>query len=470
MRYIDTDDMKLDGWDETGRAALIVAGLSSFLGPFMASSVNVALPSMGAEFAMGAVLLGWVNTAFLLAAAAPLVPFGRLGDMYGRKRLFVSGTAILIAASSVIASASSAGMVIAGRVLQGFGASMIFATGMAILVSAVPARQRGEALGISVAAVYLGLSTGPFFGGLVTQHLGWRWIFWLNLLPGLILLAVAVWMLKGEWADARRTRFDWKGSLVLALGLVATMYGFASLPSRPAPYFIAAGVLGLALFVFIEQRTANPVLDIDLFRRNTVFAFSSLAALINYAATFAVGFLLSLYLQQVKGLTPHAAGLVLVAQPVVMTVFSPFTGRLSDRIEPRTLASLGMAAAFVGLGLLTLLSVDSPIGYVVGCLVFLGLGFALFSSPNTNAIMSSVRREFYGVAGAVVSAMRQIGMMFSMGIVMMILALLLGSSEISSRNQDQFVTSMRVAFTVFAVLCFAGIFASLARGRMNRNA
>jgi EmrB/QacA subfamily drug resistance transporter len=460
--------MKSDTLDKTGRAAMIVAGLSSFLGPFMSSSVNVALPSMGEELGMGAVLLGWVNTAFLLAAAAPLIPFGRLGDMYGRKRLFVSGTAVLMLGSGLVALSPTAGMVILGRVLQGFGASMIFATGMAILVSVVPANQRGRVLGIAVAAVYLGLSTGPFFGGLVTQYLGWRWIFWFNLPPGLILLAVAALMLKGEWAEAARERFDVLGSLVLAVGLIATMYGFATLPSTSAAVLIVVGVVALVLFVGIEQRISHPVLDIGLFRYNAVFAFSSLAALINYAATFAVGFLLSLYLQEVKGLEPRAAGLVLVAQPIVQAAFSPLTGRWSDRIEPRTLASLGMSVAFVGLVLLTFLREQSSVGYVIACLVLLGFGFALFSSPNTNAIMSSVRRESYGVASAVMSAMRQIGMMLSMGIVMMILALILGASEIGVANRAPFVGSMRIAFTIFAVMCFGGIFASLARGRMNR--
>jgi MFS family permease len=346
---------------------------------------------------------------------------------------------------------------------------MIFATSTAILMSAVPVDQRGRVLGISVAAVYLGLSVGPFFGGLVTQHLGWRWIFWLNLPPGLVLLAVAALMLKGEWAEAGRAKFDFAGSLVLGTALLTAMYGFATLPSKSGALLIVAGVVCFVLFVRIEQRTPHPVLDIALFRHNTVFAFSSLAALINYAATFAVGFLLSLYLQKVKGLPPQAAGLVLVAQPVVQTLFSPVSGRWSDRVEPRTLASLGMAMAFVGLVLLALLHQQSSIGYVVACLVFLGLGFALFSSPNTHAIMSSVRRESYGVASAVVSAMRQVGMMFSMAIVMMILSLLLGSAEIAPENQAQFVIGMRTAFTIFAVLCFAGIFASLARGRVDRN-
>ncbi len=453
----------------TKRAALIVATVSSFIGPFMGSSVNVALPSIGQEFSMGAVLLGWVNTAYLLAASTFLIPFGRLGDIYGRKRIYMWGVLVFTCSSILIANSGSGSTLILFRVLQGFGASMIFATGMPILISAYPVGERGKALGIAVAAVYLGLSVGPFFGGIITQHLSWRYIFWLNLPLGLILLAVIFFMLKGDWAEARGAKFDFTGSMILAFSLLATMYGFTNLPELYAFFLIVFGLLGIASFVIFELRTSNPVMDINLFRFNTIFAFSNLAALINYAATFAVGFLLSLYLQRLKGLSPQEAGLVLVSQPIIQAIFSPLAGRLSDKTEPRTVASLGMALTFVGLVMLFFLSSDSSITYIIACLVVLGFGFAFFSSPNTNAIMSSVDRRYFGVAGATVSSMRQVGMMFSMGIVMMILALFLGDSPITPENQEQFMTSIKIAFAVFAVMCFGGIFASLARGKLNRS-
>jgi EmrB/QacA subfamily drug resistance transporter len=452
------------------RAALIVATLASFLGPFMGSSVNVALPSIGREFAMGAVLLGWVNMAFLLSAATLTVPFGRLGDIYGRKKIYMTGVFVFTIASVLIALSNSGWMLIACRVVQGFGASMIFATGTAILISVFPAHERGKVLGINVAAVYLGLSSGPFFGGIITQHLSWRFIFWLNLPMGSLLLAVIFLMLKGDWAEARGARFDTIGSGILGLSLLATMYGFSKLPETYAIYLLAVGLVGVVGFVLYEWKLEDPVVDMRLFRYNTVFAFSNLAALINYAATFAVSFLLSLYLQKVRGLSPQDTGMVLVSQPLVQTVLSPMAGRLSDRIEPRTVASIGMTSTLVGLVLLTFVNRWTHIYYVVGCLVFLGFGFALFSSPNTNAIMSSVDRRTYGVASAMVGTMRQLGMMFSMGIVMMILALHLGQAEIVSENIDDFVGAMRTGFVVFAAMCVGGIFASLARGTMNRSA
>lgn len=453
----------------TKRAALIVATLSSFLGPFMGSSVNVALPSIGHEYAMGAILLGWVNTAYLLAAAAFLIPFGRLGDLYGRKKIYMLGVLVFTCSSVLIAISGSGTAVILFRVVQGFGSSMIFATGLPILMSVFPAGERGKALGITVAAVYLGLSIGPFLGGLITQHLGWQFIFWLNLPLGLILLAVVFLMLKGDWAEAKGSTFDLLGSAILALSLLLTMYGFSSLPSFYAALMIAFGIAGFTAFILYELRIPNPVIDINLFRHNTVFAFSNLAALISYAATFAVTFLLSIFLQRVKGFSPQQAGLVLVVQPIIQAVFSPVAGRLSDRTEPRTIASSGMALTLIGLLLLTVLNAQTSLTYLIFCLAVLGLGFALFSSPNTNAVMSSVERRFFGVAGAMVSTMRQIGMLLSMGIVMMILALLIGNSDIAPENQMQFVRSMKIGFIVFAVMCFGGIFASMARGKLQRN-
>lgn len=450
------------------RATLIVTTLSTFLDPFMGSSVNVALPSIGQEFSMSAVLLGWVNTAFLLSAAAFMIPFARLGDIYGRKKIYMYGVCIFSLASFLLALSNSSTMLILLRVLQGLGASMAFATRLAILISVYPASERGRVLGINVAAVYLGLSTGPFLGGIITQYLGWRFIFWLNVPIGALMLVLIFLLLKGEWAEDKGMKFDLAGSILLGLSLLATMYGFSKLPEIYAAVLIAAGILGITAFIRYELRIEAPVIDMSLFRTNAVFAFSNLAAMINYAATFAVSFMLSIYLQAVRGYSPQVTGLIMVSQPAVQAIFSPSAGRLSDRIQPRTVASAGMALTFMGLILLTFLSATISLYYIIGCMALLGLGFALFSSPNTNAIMSSVDRRYYGVAGAMVSTVRQTGMMVSMGIVMMILALYLGQAEIGKADLGRFVACMRMSFIIFAVMCLGGIFASLARGKIKR--
>jgi MFS family permease len=244
------------------------------------------------------------------------------------------------------------------------------------------------------------------------------------------------------------------------------MYGFSRLPGIWGICFVLSGVLGVFLFVKWETKTTSPVMNIDLFKKNKVFAFSNLAALINYSATFAVGFLMSLYLQFVKGLHPQEAGVILVSQPIMQAIFSPLAGRLSDRIEPRIFASVGMGLTALGLLLLTLLDQKTTTPFIMGSLILLGLGFALFSSPNTNAVMGSVEGKFYGVASGTLGTMRATGMMFSMGMVMLIFALYIGPNQITPPYYPLFIKSLKTAFIIFTALCVAGIFASLSRGRV----
>jgi EmrB/QacA subfamily drug resistance transporter len=447
-------------------AALIAATLAAFLTPFMSSATNVALPSLGHELAMNAVLLSWVQTSYLLAAAVFLVPFGRISDIYGRKKVFLYGTGLFTFASLLTGLAPSALVLILGRVLQGIGSAMIFGTSVAILTSVFPPGERGRVLGINVAAVYIGLSIGPFLGGLLTENLGWRTIFYAMVPLGLIVIAFTLWRLKGEWAEARGEAFDLAGSIIYALALVVLMYGFSTLPGPLGAGLIAAGVVGLGVFVAWELATRAPVLDIQLFAHNRPFAFSNLAALINYSATAAVAFLLSLYLQYIKGLTPEQAGLVLIAQPIVQAAFSPLAGRLSDRVEPRIVASIGMAFTATGLGLLVVIGEATPLWAIVVRLLLLGFGFALFSSPNMNAIMGAVERQFYGIASGTLATMRLVGQMFSQGIATLLFALYIGHVQIVPELYPLFLASAKTAFAIFGALCFAGIFASLARGRI----
>lgn len=426
--------------------------------------MNIALPVVGREFEMDAVLLSWVSTSFLLSAAMFLLPFGRLADIHGRKQIFSCGIAIYTVSSLFAAISISGAMLIAARVLQGFGGAMIFGTGVAILTSVYPPGERGKALGINVAAVYLGLSLGPFLGGFLTQHLGWRSIFFANLPVGVLLIAL-IRKLQAEWADAKGEKFDLLGAFIYATALIAIMLGFSFLPARSGAWLFLLGIAGIVAFVRWEIKAPSPVLRMQLFS-NTVFAFSNLAALIHYSATFALTFLLSLYLQYIKALTPQTAGFILVSQPLVMTIFSPLAGRLSDRLEPRLVASLGMSLSAAGLFLFTFLEENNTLTSIIAGLMLLGLGFALFSSPNTNAVMSAVEKRFYGIASGTLGTMRLTGQMLSMGIATLIFAVYLGRVQIAPANYPLFMKSIRSAFTIFAVLCFAGTFASLARGKV----
>jgi len=447
------------------KTVLLVVTIASFLTPFMGSSMNIALPPIGREFAMDAVLLAWIPTSYLLSATVFLLPFGRIADIYGRKKIFTYGIIIYTISSLLSAVATSGIMLIAFRIPQGIGGAMIFGSGVAILTSAYPPEERGRALGINVAAVYLGLSLGPFLGGLFTQHFGWRSIFLANIPLGLTVITLLFWKLKGEWAEARGEKFDLTGSIIYGLAVIATMYGLSRLPEITGGVIILVGVVGIIVFIWWETRSASPILSMNLFRSNRVFAFSNLAALINYSATFAVAFLLSLYLQYTKDFSPQAAGTVLLSMPAVQAIFSPLAGRLSDKIAPQILASAGMALTTIGLILLIFLGQDTAIWFILVSLMVLGLGFAFFSSPNTNAIMGSVVPRTYGVASATLATMRQVGMMFSMGIAMLIFAIYIGRVEITPEYYSVFVDSMKIAFIIFAALCFGGTFASLARGK-----
>jgi EmrB/QacA subfamily drug resistance transporter len=446
------------------RTALAMSMVSSFLTPFMASSMNVAMPLIGKDFGLSAVTLGWVLTAYTMAAAMFLVPFGRLADLVGRKKIFALGLAFDICGATIGASAPSEFLLILARTVQGVGGAMIFGTGIAILTSVYPSNSRGRALGLNTAAVYTGLSLGPVLGGFIVHAWGWRAVFLVTIPVAATALGLAVFRLKGEWAEARGEGFDLRGAVVFGAGLVALMSGFSRLPALTGAALTAAGCAALVLFVVLELRSRKPLIDLNLFRHNRIFAFSNLAALFNYSATAAVAFLMSLYLQYIKGLPPQKAGLVLVAQPIVMAVASPFSGRLSDRIEPRYLASAGMAASAAGLLLFSLLGSSTSFTFIFVSLVCLGLGFGFFSSPNTNAIMGSVEKRHLGVASASLGTMRLTGQMMSAGLTMMIFAIVMGRVPVTPALYPLFLHSCRIAFGFFAALCVVGVFASLARG------
>jgi EmrB/QacA subfamily drug resistance transporter len=444
---------------------LAVIMISSFFNPFMSAAVNIALPRISEEFSMNAVELSWISMAFLLTSAVMLVPFGKLADIWGRKRMLLAGNIAFTIFTIACAFSGSGKMLIAARLLQGVGSAMILSSGMALIISAFPAEKRGRIIGLNTSATYVGLSAAPLLGGILTQHLGWYSLFYINAIAGVLIIAGIIFGVKAEWAEAKNDRFDWKGSLVYMLAMTSLMYGFSQMPGRNGTILTVLGAAGLIIFVILELRVAVPVLNISLFRDNKIFAFSNLAALINYAATFAITFVLSLYLQNVKGLLPVEAGMILVTQPVLMAIVASISGRMSDRIDPRILSSLGMGIISAGLILLIFLTKNTSREYLIGTLALLGLGFGLFSSPNTHAVMGSVDKKFLGTASATLGTMRLTGMMFSMAIAAMSIHLFIGEAPINSSSIPGFMNSVKVIFTAFTFLCVAGIFASLARGK-----
>lgn len=449
------------------RSALIVATLTSFIGPFMISSVNVALPAIQADLRMDAVQLSWVATAYLLAVAVGLVPAGKIADIHGRKKVFAAGIGVYTLGSGAAAFVDSAALLIATRVFQGIGAAMFVTTGMAILTSIFPPNRRGRVIGIYVAAVYVGLSMGPFVGGLLTQNFGWRSIFLVMLPLGLFSFALTLFYLKGEWLGEPGQKLDIPGCLLYAFAILSLVYGASRLPAAPGIVLLIAG--GLLFFLFVRHQLVArfPVFDMQLFAGNRAFAFSSLAALLNYSATFAVTFLLSLYLQYIKGMSPQTAGTVLMAQPIMMALLSPIAGRISDRVEPRLIATSGMVVTVVGVSLFSTLTPDTGLHLIVANLVLLGTGFALFSSPNMSAIMGAVEKRHYGLASGAVATMRLLGQMLSMAVATVVLALIIGRQAITPDNYDLFLRSIRLVFSISAALCLTGVYFSWFRGSLH---
>ncbi|MGI6436186.1 MAG: MFS transporter [Syntrophomonadaceae bacterium] len=451
------------------KTTLYTVMTTSFMTTFMGSSINLALPAMGLEFGSSAILASWAITSYILASAIFLLPFGRLADMHGRRRFYRLGTILYTLFTLATAMADSMQMIIVFRLLQGLSSAMIFSTGMAILSSVYPPHKRGRALGYSVAVTYLGLTIGPVLGGMMNHYLGWRSIFYLTTLLGLGAVTAIQFWLRGEWAGARGEKFDAAGSSLYMVGLLAFLYGLSSISdSQWSPYLVLLGVILLVGFAAWELHIDHPILQVRLFKHNTGFAFSNLAAMINYSATYAVTFLLSVYLQVVRGYDSQAAGLILLAQPLVMTILSPLAGTLSDRLEPRLVASLGMGCSTLSLFFFIFIGSATAPSLLVINLLLAGLGFALFASPNNNAIMGSVPMRLYGIASSTLGTMRLVGQAISMSIVTLLITLFIGRAPLTAANPATFLACMKVSFAVFTIICILGVLASLKRGSLHQ--
>ena len=449
------------------RAALVMVLLNAFTTPLMLSAVNVALPAIAFDLKLDAVRLSWVPMVYLMASAMFVLAFGRLADMYGRKRVFLAGTTGVIVTSLIAAAATGGEWLIGARFLQGMSAAMLYATQMAIVSSVFPPARRGHAIGLTVSMVYLGLTGGPVIGGLLIDHFGWRSAFIFHVPLAAIVLLIGLLKVPGEWAADERGSFDFAGAAVYGITVAAVCTGVSLLPRIAGFLALAASAVGLWLFIRMARRAHHPLFDVSLFYSNRVFSLSCLAAYIIYTAIFANVVLISLYLQYLKGVTASQAGMIMMTQPLAMAILSPFAGKLSDRIEPRLIASAGMAITTAGLILLARLDSASSMPYIVGALLITGLGFSLFSSPNANAILGAVEKRYYGSATGSLATMRLLGQMSSMALVTLVFALIIGQVEIRPPVYPSLLQAIQIAFTLAAFLCVPGIVFSLARGRMH---
>lgn len=437
--------------------------IAVFLVPFMGSSLNLALPLIVHDFSMSAFSLTFLVSMYLVAAAMFQMPAARLADLIGKRKLYLFGLAVFGVFTFLGGLAWSGASLILFRFLSGFGSAFVFATNMAILTSVFPKEQRGKALGVNTAVVYFAVAVGPFVGGVLSHHFGWRSILIVCAILTLIAFATGFFAIKDEWVEAKGEPFDLTGSVAYFIAVCALVMGFSFLPHPWGWALVGLAVLCGYIFIRTERRVSHPMLKLDVFVENRQFRLSSLSAMINYSASFAIGFILSLYLQFVVGMTPDKAGFVLMAQPVTQSLLSPIGGRLSDRINPSLLTTGGMGLITIGLFLLSGLTKDSSLPHVALILVLVGVGFAMFSSPNVNIIMGSVSRKLSGLASATTGTARQIGQSMSMAITSLIVHHYMGDHELTVETAGMFPPAMRTGFLLFAAICFVGIYTSASK-------
>ncbi|MCE7743375.1 MAG: MFS transporter, partial [Candidatus Heimdallarchaeota archaeon] len=412
--------------------ALAIISLSSFVSAFMGSAFSVAAPEMtdprSSQYVPGLdeAGMGWIITVYILATAMLQIPFGKISDNYGRKKIYLIGIIIFTSSALALGFMNSETTLVIFRFIQGTGAALAFATSTAILTSIYPQEERGKAFGINIGSVYLGLTVGPSLGGVIVENFGWNMVFFSVVPFGVIIAFLVVFVLKGEWKNEKKEKIDYFGALIFIVTLFLLLYGFRSINTSYGFYLIGASIVTLIIFIYWERRVEVPILELKLFKKNRFFTFANLSAFLFYTATSSTSLLLNYYLQDILFLSVSIAGVILLARPIAQAILSPIGGRLSDKIEHRTITTIGVAMGLIGLSLLLSVNQHSPIILVIFGLLFGGLGFGLFSSPNANSIMSSVPKKMYGMASALVGTMRTIGQSISLGFATLMFSVILG--------------------------------------------
>lgn len=440
--------------------------ITAFITTFTGSALNLSIPDIGKQFGVSAGDVGWLVTGYTLAVAAFSVPLGRLADITCRKTVLVTGLAVFVACCIAAVFSMSMGMLLVVRIIQGIGAAMIFSTNTAVLINAFPGSMRGQVLGYSIAATYVGLSAGPVVGGFLNYNFGWNSIFIVTGVLGLVAFIATVFRLPKEDADDAGRAFDMTGNVLFVLFIVLIMYGLSEIGKGIVPIVLTvAGVVFGIAFVVHELKVEEPAVKVSMFKENLGYAFSNLSALLNYGATFAIGYLISIYLQIVMDFSSQTAGLIMISQPAIMALLTPAAGKLSDRFSPFKLSSIGMALCAVGTGIFIFIKADTSLVTIIIALLITGLGFSLFSSPNTNAVMSCVEKQDYGVASSILATMRSIGHTLSMVIVTIVVSRYMSHVPLNEAPPEMLVQVINTSFIIFTVICVAGVFISLKRNR-----
>lgn len=441
--------------------ALIIVCIGAFLVPLSLSASLVAIPDIAKDLAANAVYVSWIPAAFILSNLMILLPAGRASDIYGRKFTYQTGTVIFLIGTITAGFSPNIELLLVSRVVQGFGAGMFFGTGMAIVGNVYQDGGRGAALGWVVACVYFGLSVGPLLGGWLTDTFGWQSVF-LSMVP-FILASIYLTMikLKGEWRIEDPQKLDWKGALLLCLWLLTLFIGVTNLPEFYAlGLLLASGVLAF-LFMRHSNQVKFPIVNLRLIWQNSQLSRSLSSSILMYGASYGLQFLMGLYLQYNRGYSPTDAGKFLMIQALIMAILAPTAGRLSDRYPANLIAGFGCISVVISFALMLLLDNDSHIAIVVIALVFLGAGFGLFSTPNSNAALQSITAEKLGIVSALISISRLLGQLLSTAFITLMMSLYIGTAEIVPSNYNALLTVFKWTIGVSLVYAVLATYTSM---------
>ena len=438
---------------------LLICTVLSFFTVFAVNAVTIVIPSIAAEFHMSNIVQNWVTIIFLLVVAVLSVPAGQISGKYGLKKVTIISVVLFIIISIANVLVTSQEQFLACRLILGIALSFINVTSMAMIVNAFPPEERGKALGINITGVYVGLSLSPVIGGILNYNLGWRSVVLFGVPFLFVILALLLTRIDDEWSSFKNLPLDLKGSFAYGIGMVLFMYGFTILNTQLGVILTVLGVMILLIFAWIELKQAHPVFDIRFFK-NHKFLSANFASLCAYLATYAVTTILNYHLQYIKGFDSQTAGMILLVAPLCQVILAPLAGRLSDRFVPQILAAIGMALGTLSLILFSFLDSTTSIEFLFVAMILYGIGFGLFSPPNTNVIMGSVPPKDTSVASAAVATMRTVGQAMSMGILTLVFAFVMGDVPIIQQYYPLLIQSCQITCIVCVVLCIASVFAS----------
>ena len=445
---------------ENKNLILLICTVLSFFAVFAVNSVMVVIPTIASEFHMSNIVQNWAIIIFLLVVAVLSVPAGQISGKYGLKKVTIISVILFILISIANVLVTSSEQFLLCRLVLGIALSFFNVTSMAMVVSAFDPEERGKALGITITGVYIALSLAPVLGGILNYQLGWRSVVLFGVPFLLVILALLLTKVDEEWVTFEGVPLDLKGSVLYGIGMVLFIYGFTILNEPLGVILTVFGVVFLVIFGFIELRQTHPVFDIRFFK-NPRFLSANFASLCAYLATFAVTTILNYHLQYIKGFDSQTAGIILLAAPLCQVVLAPIAGRLSDKYVPQVLAAIGMGLGTVSLALFSFLGEATSLEFLIVSMIIYGVGFGLFSPPNTNVIMSSVPPKDTSVASASVATMRTVGQAMSLGILTLVFAFVMGDVPIVEQYYPLLISSCQITCLICVVLCIASVFASL---------